>query len=95
MRHEKIIKREDGSQVSIEVSFTSDYFRRTFDYDVEVRTRENGKRKWVEVSYPYQQQWRAANLPTRAKMKMEEYLKHVTTEEIHQAKLELWEKLKP
>jgi len=93
-QHEKILKRPDGTRVKIIVSFWDS--RTGYRYDIEdVRTCAKGKRTWVPVQDSNCYSYRRLSLDDRAKEKVKEELKVVTKEEVLQAKLELWEKLKP
>lgn len=95
MTHEKIIKRPDGTQYKIEVTFSSGYHD-NFAYRVELWTRAKGKRNWYNINNKISDyDWRQATMAERAKMIDAEQLKHVSAEEILQAKTELWEKMKP
>lgn len=71
MKHEKIIKRDNGDRVKISVSIYVESFGNDFKYNYGVDICPAGRRKFT---YGYGE---------------------ATPEEIHQAKLELWEKIKP
>ncbi len=93
MRHEKVIKREDGSRVKIDVDFREDHSDVT--YGINVLTSSKGKRKFRETVNSDDWDRRSLDMDKRPAHDMKIYLKHVTAEEIQSAKLELWEKLKP
>ena len=93
MKHEKIIKRPDGSSVKINLSLWID-FRDTV-YNIDLSYLPAGKRKWLSVGDDGDYSWRKLNHTERKEYRMNEYLQHVSAEEILQAKIELWEKLKP
>lgn len=94
MRHEKIIKRLDGSRVMLAVEFNADY--RGVIWRVDVRKAAPGKRKFFDVvdtnDFDYRRQSFPEGREVWAKNKM---LEHVTLKEIKDAKLELYELLKP
>jgi hypothetical protein len=93
MRHEKEIKREDGSAIQIVVNFYDSYGSGvTWRYDLFVKAPR--KKKWVSPfmdSYSY----RSLSIEERRECRMKEILNYATQEELHQAALECWEKLKP
>lgn len=87
---ETILKRPDGSKVKIVV--------RSASYDLTVYKCEAGKRTWIEVpetinNYQYR------NLPSdrnvRQQWVLQKQLEVVTPQEIYEAKIKLWESLKP
>ena len=83
MRKETILKREDGSRVKIMVDFV-DYCK----YEIRVSTCQKHKRTWV----PVWDRWeRGANETDKERLELEV----VTKEEIYNAKLVLWEGIKP
>jgi hypothetical protein len=84
MTHEKIIKRENGDSVLIRVAFRSEYFRNEFHYSPEIAKKAKGKRTWI-----YE---RTGVIVTQSTEPREQF---ATQKEILQAKLELWEKMKP
>lgn len=83
MKHEKIFKREDGSQVKVEVRLhLSDYYHRDdepFRYSHMVFIKGFRKKNWIHKPY-YKEDYGD---------------EIVTDQEITETKLELWEKLKP
>lgn len=93
MKHEKIIKREDGTSYLIDVSL---YISSTESrWDISVFTRGKGKKKWLGVVDSNCYQYRSLSMSDREKYRLEQYLSHVTAEEILAAKTKLWEKLSP
>lgn len=94
MKHEKIIKREDGTQVKIDVSA---YVARLNDlvYKTMIFTKQPKKRTWIHVQI--KEDWNYRSLSTEQRQEKNELhkLNFVTAEELNQAKIELWEKLKP
>lgn len=96
MRHEKIIKRENGTQYQLSVSLTvSHYIREGFRYNLSLMSRGKGKRKWVHPTYLNDHEYRALSMEDREEYRKDEITGHITKDEILEAKLELWEKLKP
>ena len=71
MTYEKVIKRDDKSQVKIRVDLYVEMFRDEFRYSTTIYRREYRKKAWHTCE------------------------DCVTKEEIHTAKRELWNKLKP
>ena len=95
MRHETILKREDGSQVKISVTLYINSTTEKPEYNISVTTRGKGKRNWLGCIDTDIWTYRQMNLQQREVFRMEQYLKHVTPAEIKAAKLEMWHKLKP
>lgn len=95
MKHEKTLKREDGSKVNISVSFYSDNFSNHVRYSVSVSVCEPKKRTFKYVNDTDNFTWRRLSQPEREAMQMRLNLKYVTPDEIQQTALELWEKIKP
>lgn len=95
MRHEKIIRRGDGSRVKIEISTYIDYSRRPVYRIDSVTMCEKGKRTWTGHCFKNDFRYRSLKHEDRIKYATEKFLEIVTEDEMWQAKLELWEKLKP
>ncbi len=97
MRHEKIIRREDGSRIKIEVSVYMDGFGGGKPkYRFHVSSCEKGKRTFKNVyNFDRDYTWRALKMDDRLIYSQNKYLEHVSAEEVNQAFLELWEMLKP
>ena len=47
MRHEKIFKREDGTQVQISITLSVETYRDSHRYEPQVRCKYKGKRTWI------------------------------------------------
>lgn len=96
IKHEKIIKRPDGTQYKIDIYLMVDSFRGIVAYNEIVSYREKNKLKWADVpdTMAYYE-LRSLSLEDRALHASQNYLRFVTAEEILSAKLELWNKLKP
>jgi hypothetical protein len=92
MRHEKIIKRDDGSRVEIAINFWENSDKPV--YDVSLQVCDAGKRKFRRIETD-DYQYRALSMDDRKKYMLKIFLEYVSAEEIQQAKLELWYKLKP
>lgn len=97
MKHEKTIKRESGDQHKIDVDFWVDGYNDNFKmvWTVSVWRKEKRKQKWIHVHSSDDYMYRRLDADGRRKHELEAFLKHVSTEEILEAKLELWNKLKP
>jgi len=96
MYHEKIIKREDGTHYQIRVDvYIENYNSDGAKYRVSLYKRLPKKRSWYSVNNTDDYTWRKLNHVEREAYEKKLQLEHVTPEEIMQAKLELWEKIKP
>ena len=96
MRHEKIIKREDGSKVLIRVSFSTTNYSEGYNWGVDVLISAANKRKFTNVVNTDDYEYRQQSFPHgRNAWAVKKQLEYVTPDELLQAKLELWEMLKP
>lgn len=97
MRHEKIVKREDGTQYQICVTAYLDSYRtEAMQYNVFVFYRQKGKRKWMDIDKGiYDHVYRRLNIDERREYDNKNNLRFVTEQEIYDAKIELWNLLKP
>jgi len=93
MNHEKIIVRPEGNKVKIRVNFWMRYDNGV--YDIDAYTCEKGKRTWKCIDYETYDYRRLSETKDRIEYRNNLILKHVTPEEIHEAKKELWQKLAP
>jgi hypothetical protein len=97
MRHDKILKREDGTQFRISVLlFFPSYSLKSIEYRISVYFKEKSKRLWKGLikdipDYKY----RLLTSEQRAEYDYQNKLRYVTEEEIQEASLELWNLLKP
>ncbi len=84
-KYEKIFRRDDGSQVKVEVSLWSDSGMRdsTMEYKYSIETRGNGKRKWFYVSSRYD-----------GKLTPDVII-FISPAEILEAETEFWKSIKP
>lgn len=97
MTHEKIVKREDGTQYQICVTAILDSYRtESMIYRVVVNRRFKGKRKWLRLGKEiYDHEYRRLSMDERSEYDNKNNLRFVTKEEIYDAKIELWNLLKP
>jgi len=97
MRHEKIVKREDGTQYQICVNAYLDSYRNdAMKYRVDVFYKQKGKRKWLNVDKEiYDHEYSRLSMDERREYDNKNILRFVTKEEIYDAKIELWDLLKP
>lgn len=95
MRHEKIIKRPDGSKVLIKVVFSCDFTRLVPDWSFDVFTCEKGKRTWNAVCDRTSYGFRRLSSDERSQKIRDDFMRHVTAAEVEVVMLELWEKLRP
>jgi hypothetical protein len=96
MKHEKIIKRDDGSQVKIYVRFFSDHINEEFRYSVNIFVKPPNQQNWDNVEKKlYDLKYRELSKPKRKVARNQRLLNFATAEEIHAVKIELWEKMKP
>lgn len=95
MKHEKLIKREDGSRVKIDVEFYANSIMGEHRYLYRVLICGKGKKKFTNPANTDSYEYRSLSMPDRRKYEERQYLEYVTNEEILATKLELWNKLKP
>jgi hypothetical protein len=96
MKHEKIIKREDGSRVKILVDLESGWLDRDcVKWEYAVRVCAPNKRTWLRPYDPESFLFRRLNKEDKERFIFKEMLKHVTKEELQEAAMELWNKIKP
>lgn len=95
MRHEKILKRKDGSKVKIVVKYSCDYIGRGPNWQVDVYQCEPRKRTWLQVVDRNKYSFRALSEEARVAEVMRVTLCHVTQEEVMGAMYEVWLQLKP
>lgn len=93
MTHEKIIVRENGDKVKLLINFFILGLNKP-TYKLNVYLCEKGKRKFNEITFD-SYEYRRLGTDRRKYFEYQEYLNHVTDYEMHEAKLEAWEKLKP
>lgn len=93
MKSELILKRPDKSQVKITADFWAD--RRGFGWGIHVQTKGPGKRKWCDFTDTNDYSYRKLSMTERSEFVKASQLEVVTEEEILQAKMKLWESIKP
>jgi len=96
MTHEKIIKR-DATQYKIVVNLMFlDYLRTKIEYRCDVYYREKGKKMWLPLPDTlHDYQVRSLPQEDKEKHRIENTLRFINAEELLQAKMELWESIKP
>lgn len=96
MVHENIIKRSDGSRINIRIDlYVSWGYQQEVRWDLTIQYCSPRKRKFKTVDVSNDYQYRRLNIEDRKAFEFAKYLEYVTAEEILEAKLELWNKLKP
>ena len=96
MKNEKIFTRENGTQYLIQISFVNDSLRATFEYRVQVWTREKGKRNWNNIPQQLSEyDIRKMSWEEKKEYNYKNSLRFVSEEEIMEAKLEIWNILNP
>lgn len=94
MTHELILKRENGDKAKIVASVYSDNYREEKAvFRVDVLTQLKAKRSPAHSGNDYT--WRAINMNERYEYQMNIYLQYVSKAKILQAKVQLWEMLRP
>lgn len=93
MNHEKIIIRENGDKVMLRINFFILSLSKP-TYKLNVYLCGKGKRKYNEITFD-SYEYRRLGMEERKDFEYQEYLKHVTEDELQEAKLEMWETLKP
>lgn len=94
MRDETILKRDNGDKVKILCEVYVD-FHNPPNWQINVHTQQKGKRLWLGTHSTDDYAWRRLDSKERERYEMTIYLKYVSAEEIYQAKLSLWEQMKP
>jgi len=95
-KFKQILKRPDGSKVSIQVRLSVDYDHvGEFIYEEEVEVCGKGKRTLIDPCDRESFQYRKLDMRERARYRHEVYRKVATAEEILAVKMKLWEMLKP
>lgn len=94
MKHEKIIKREDGSRVKIVVDVVA-ISHRDIEFRSYVLTCEKGKRTWRGTYDSNLHSYRKLSMEDRRELERKSQFSVASEKEVLDAKLELWQKLKP
>lgn len=87
MRHERILKRDDGSKVKITVDLGID--SSNCWWSVRVETCDKGKRKWINTYDGNDYRYRKLDLAARQEYRLQKQLEKVTLEEIRDTKFAL------
>ena len=91
------IKRDDGSIVFINVSYIHKYYSEEFEYRISVSVLPKRKRNKIYINCTDDLEYR--RLPygsnKRDEYELKKLLEYVTIEEINEAELECWQKMKP
>lgn len=96
MRYEKIINREDKSKILITVvPYFGSYNDNEMIYKIQVGKKEYRKRNWDFVGCENDWEYRSLSMKDREDYFLKKQLQFVSEDEIYQAKIECWEKLKP
>ncbi len=93
MRYEKILKRPDGKQNKICVCVSVGSGKT--QYKTSVEQAEKGKRTWQNVTDDNKRLFRKLSPEEQAKTDFENQLTLVTEQELYDAKIEAWQKIKP
>lgn len=95
MRHEKIIKNPDGSKHKIIVNIYIDRLDK-IKYRTSVLKCDSGKRTFRSIPFDlYDHQWRAMSMAEREEYDNKRAIDEVGEHNLQEAKLELWQKIKP
>lgn len=99
MKHFKIFKRADGSQIKLKVGLFIDRysFNGETNYEVSVEHKLKGKRLWNGILKKLENDYTFRRLDKDERLTLinEEILKYVTEDEIYEVKLETHELIKP
>lgn len=94
LRTEKILRREDGSRVKICVELFEVSHQR-MEYRFSVQTCGKGKRTWNDCVDFDDFRYRALSMSERREFEIAESMEIISREELLNAKLSLWESLRP
>ena len=93
MNHDKIFKRKDGSQVKISVWLYVHENKSNWGYLIFLR--EANSDRWLDPFSDRDYLTRIMTPKFKDGLKMDTFDNYVSADEIRQAKLELWQKIKP
>jgi len=93
LKYEKIIRREDGSRVKIELEFRHDY--RNIEYVTAVFTCGKRKRTWEPTYDRDGYHYRGLSMDDRLEFAHDSQFSVISKEELLEAKTEYWESLRP
>ena len=96
MYYTKIIKRENGDTIKIGVTLILPFLEKKAEYGLRLMITPKGKRKDIDPIDTDSWEYRQASFPEgRRQHEYNQMLRYASAEELLQAKLELWEKIKP
>lgn len=95
MRYQKIIRRDDGSRVRINVEMASEWLSDKVNWSFSVDTCEKGKRTWLSPCDENSYSFRRLSTSDRERAIVEESLRRASSAEIEAAMVELWELIRP
>lgn len=95
MKHEKIIRRSDGSRIRIKVELTIEWNNSEPRWSFITHKCEKGKRTWRTHVDTDCYQWRRLSREDREKENERRSLILATREEVNEVMIELWEAVKP
>ena len=95
MNYDKILKREDGSRVKIDVRISDNLRYGRLEYSTETSSCEKGKRTWIKTYNTDCYKYRRLSMDERRIFEYDSQFNLVTEIELQEARLELWNKLKP
>lgn len=93
LKYEKIIRRDDGSRVRIEIEIRNDH--RTIEYITAVFTCEKRKRTWKPTYDRDGYNYRGLGMDGRKNFAYDSQFEAISNEELLAAKTEYWESLRP
>ena len=98
MQHSKILKRNNGQQYEITINMYTDSYNHDtgIEWKIMVFQREKGKRKWAKLpDLLCDWEFRSLSMEERRAHILSNTLRFVSKAEILEAKIELWNKIKP
>jgi len=95
MKHEKIIRRDDGSHVKIEVHLNLAFYSDNVEWRFATYKREKGKRTWQTAADPFAYDLRGLAAKDKKARELHLKLQLATKEEVEAVMLELLAKIKP
>ena len=93
LKYEKIIRREDGSRVRIEIELRNDH--RSLEYITAVFTCKKRKRTWKPTYDRDGYHYRGLGMDERHEFAYDSQFLVISKEELLEAKTEYWESLRP
>lgn len=95
LKHEKIIKRDDGSRVRITVELAVEWSCPEARWSFVVHSCEKGKRIWRTPVNHDDFSWRRLGAEERREEDNRRSLQLASSQEVEEAMMELWQKIKP